>query len=117
MADDLLQPSELSERVVIQANTVSTDNQGGRSSSWGTLATVWGHVRAANTREAIQARAVTSETQYVVTIRYRSDVTPKHRLQWTPSWSSATAAKTLQINGMRPLRLSQTMQLDCGERA
>jgi len=43
-------------------------------------------------------------------------VTPKHRIQWTPSWSSATAAKTLQINGVRPLRLSQTIQMDCGER-
>ena len=116
MADDLLQPSELSERVVIQANTVTSDNQGGRSSSWGTLATVWAHVRPATTREAIQARAVSTETQYVVTIRYRADVTVKHRLSWTPSWSSATAAKTLQINGLRPLRLSQTLQIDCGER-
>ena len=116
MADDLLQPSELSERVVIQENTITSDNQGGRASSWGTLATVWAHVRSATTREAIQARAVSSETKYVVTIRYRSDVTPKHRIQWTPSWSSATAAKTLQINGVRPLRLSQTIQMDCGER-
>ena len=116
MADDLLQPSELSERVVIQENTITSDNQGGRASSWGTLATVWAHVRAATTREALQARSVTSETQYVVTVRYRTDVTAKNRLQWTPSWSSGTAAKTLQIQGVRPLRLSQTLQLDCGER-
>ena len=116
MADELLNPSEFSERITLQVNTVSSDNQGGRSSSWGTLATVWAHVRAATTREELQARSVTSETQYVVTIRYRTDVTAKNRLLWTPSWSSGTAAKTLQIQGVRPLRLSQTLQLDCGER-
>ena len=44
MADELLNPSEFSERITLQVNTVSSDNQGGRSSSWGTLATVWAHV-------------------------------------------------------------------------
>ena len=111
-----LQPSELSERITIQVNTTSTDNQGGRSSSWGTLATVWAQVRAATTREALQARAITSETNYVVTVRYRSDVTAKNRILWTPSWSSGTAAKTLEIRGVRPMRKEQTLQIDCGER-
>ena len=116
MADELLNPSEFSERVTIQVNTVTGDTQGGRSSSWGTLATVWAHVRAATTKEAITARSVTSERQYVVTVRYRTDVTAKNRVTWTPSWSSGTAAKTLQIHGVRPLRLSQTLQPVCGER-
>ena len=110
-------PSDLSERITIQSNTVSTDNQGGRSSSWGTLATVWAQVRAHTTRESIQARAITSETGYVVIIRYRSDVNPKDRITWTPSWSSGTSAKTLEIHGVRPMRRQQVLELDCGGRA
>ena len=106
-----LQPSDLSEQVTIQQNTTTTDNQGGRSSSWGTLATVWGHVRPLTSRESIQARQITSDTGYVVTVRYRTDVTAKMRVSWVPSWSSGTAARILQIHGVRPMRPEQTLEL------
>ena len=109
------QPSDLTERVTIQENTTSTDNQGGRSSSWGTLATVWAHVRPLTTRESLQARAITSKTGYVVARRDRSDGTAKMRGRWVPSWASGTAAKILEVTGVRPFRKTQTLELECQE--
>ena len=112
-----IDPADLSERVTIQKTTIVADDQGGRATSWGTLATVWATVRALSSREAIQARAVASKVSYEVTVRYRGDVTPAMRLAWVPSWSSTTPARTLEILGVRPDRGAHVLRLDCGEAA
>ena len=102
----------LRDRVVIQQNTTTADSQGGRASSWGTLATVWAQVRPASAREQAQAQAVMSDLAYTVTIRYRADVTPSMRLSWTPYLGSA---RTLQILGVTPLNgLRAFLELTCG---
>lgn len=111
MADQGVGP--LRDRVVIQVNTTSSDSQGGRSSSWGTLATVWASVKALSGAEVLAAQAVSSQVRYEVEIQYRTDVTPAMRLSWTPY--SATA-KTIEVLAVRlkdgkPERLL----LDCGE--
>jgi SPP1 family predicted phage head-tail adaptor len=90
----------LTDRVAIQQNTTTPDSQGGRSSSWGTLATVWASVRAARATELLQAQAIESQVDYAVTMRYRQDVVPAMRLSWTPYGGSA---KTLQIHGIHPV--------------
>jgi len=108
-----LQPSELSERVAIQQTSTSSDGQGGRTTSWSTLATVYAKVQPLNSREAIQARAVASEVAYRVLLRFRSDVDATMRLLWTPSWSSAAGSKTLEIHGVRMQR--DALELDCAE--
>lgn len=100
MATATMTTGDLLDRVVIQQNTTSADTQGGRSSSWGTLATVWANVRAARASEQQQAQAVSSYVDIAVTIRYRQDVTPAMRLSWTPYGGSA---KTLQIIGVHPV--------------
>lgn len=92
---------DLIERVVIQQDTTTPDSQGGRTSSWGTLATVWANVRTARASEQEQAQAIGSHVEYAVTIRYRADVTPLMKLSWTPY--GASSAKTLQIVGVTPL--------------
>lgn len=90
----------LIDRIVIQSNTTTPDTRGGRSSSWGTFATVWAHVRAARASEQQQAQAVGSHIDYAITIRYRADITPSMRVSWTPYEGSA---RTLQINGVHPV--------------
>lgn len=101
------------DEVVVQQNTTSADTQGGRSSSWGTLATVWANVRAARANEQQQAQAMGSHVEYAVTIRYRQDVTPAMRLSWTPYGGSA---KTLQIHGVYPIDgRREFLLLTCGE--
>jgi SPP1 family predicted phage head-tail adaptor len=100
--------------VVIQQDTTTADTQGGRASSWGTLATVWGAVVPLTGGEQIQARAAGSQVAYVVEIQARVDVTPSMRLSWTGY--RETAAKTLQILAVRRKDGEAfRLLLDCGE--
>lgn len=103
----------LIDRVVIQQNTTTADSQGGRASSWGTLATVWANVRPARASEQQQAEALGSHVDYAVTIRYRADVTPSMRLSWTPYGGSA---RTIQILGAHDVDgRRQFLLLTCAE--
>ena len=117
MAKRPLNPADLTERITIQTSSVVADDQGGRATTWSTLATVWAAVRALSGREAIQARAVASEVNYEVVVRYRSDLTAKLRIAWVPSWSSGTASRPLEVHAVRPDRVTQTIALDCAEAA
>lgn len=106
---------ELRDRVTIEQNTPSTNTQGGRTASWGTLATVWASVVPARAGEALQLREfIGSTAAYVVTIRNRGDVTPKMRVSWTPYGGSA---KTLEIHGVQPAAKRDYLTLTCAEMA
>ena len=106
-----LTPGDLTQIVVIQQNTTSTDAGLGRSSSWGTLATVRAHVEASTGSEAQDGGQQIGSTAYFdVTIRYRSDVTPKMRISWL--------SKTLEIVSVVPMgmQLREWTRLRCQER-
>ncbi len=105
---------QLKERVTIQQKTTAPDGQGGRVTTWGTLATVWAAVVPMTTAERIQAAAIGALLTYRVTLRYRAEVTPQMRLTWTPFLSTTT--KTLEIHGVQAVDGGrQWMQLDCAE--
>ena len=108
-------PSQLTERVVIQRATTTADNQGGRSTAWGTFATVWAQVRSLTSRETVAAKAAASKVRYEVAIRVLDCVDPSMRLQWVPSWSASAGTKVLEISGIRPDGEAQRLRLDCGE--
>jgi SPP1 family predicted phage head-tail adaptor len=75
---------------------------------------VWGSVLTLSSDETLQASSVGSQTTYSVEIRHRTDVTPKHRLQWTPYTS--TTARTLEVLGVSfSDRRSDRLVLRCGE--
>lgn len=99
-------------RVVIQRNTTTPDGKGGRTSSWGTLATVWAQVTPTRGNERQMAGAMTSEVAYRIRTRLRTDITiaPKDRLVWD--------SKTLQIHAVtNEGGLDRFWLLDCGEAA
>lgn len=106
---------DLRERVVIQQNTLTADTQGGRSSSWGTLAEAWANVLPkSGGGERLQTMAVTSRQGYRVVLHYRADVTAAMRVRWTPFRASTT--KTLEILNVSPFEGGRTfLQLDCAE--
>lgn len=107
-------PGDLRDRFTIQQKTTVADSQGGRSTTWSTLATVWANVRALGAGERIQAATLGSHLRYVVTIYYRADVTPSMRGSWTPY--KASTAKTLEIHGVQALDSERVwLTLDCGE--
>lgn len=92
---------DLTDRFTVQQKTATADSQGGRATVWTTLTTVWGAYRPLRTGERLRASAIGAETTAQVVIRYRRDVTPEMRLQWTPY--KATTPKTLEIHGVTPV--------------
>ena len=80
----------LRERVTIQAATVSQDSYGEPIETWANLATnptVWASVgsRASGERFISGGEQIQATVSHTVTIRYRTDVTVKMRLQWRTS--------------------------------
>lgn len=106
----------MAERITVQTNTETTDTQGGRAASWGTLATVWAELVPMGASERLQAQAMGSTTSLRFRVRRRVDVTPKMRVSWTPTWPMDATARTLEIHGVVPMDDGRTwMYLDCGE--
>ena len=111
------QASDRTERIVIKSPSTVADNQGGRSTSWATLKTVWAEVRSLTARETVAAKAAASKTRYEVSMALHDGVgvLPTMRIEWTPSWSSSEATRTLEIYGGRPDRPRGLYLFDCGE--
>jgi SPP1 family predicted phage head-tail adaptor len=92
----------MTERVTIQQPAASADGQGGQTTTWSTLATVWAAIRpwVRGGGEYLYAGAKNQQADYEIEIRYRGDVTPQMRVQWTPYQG---IARTLEIVQMYPL--------------
>lgn len=78
----MMQTGKLDQRVIIQALTVTQNDLGESLQSYATLATVWGHVMSQRGQEAFEAARVNARETIRVQVRYRDDVTLKHRIQW-----------------------------------
>jgi len=75
----------LRERVTIQSGSTADDSMGGGPESWSAIATdptVWAGVRPIRGDERLAALQLQAAVTHEVTIRYRTDVTPQHRLLW-----------------------------------
>ena len=59
-----LTSADLTERLAFQRDTPTPDGQGGGSSEWATVATIWGQIQPLSGRETVQAAAVTSLVSY-----------------------------------------------------
>lgn len=73
-------PSDLSKRVTLQAATESRDLVGGLVETWAAYATVWAAVRNASGRELWYRQQMAATSVWSIDIRYRGDVTTKHRV-------------------------------------
>lgn len=74
--------SRLRERVTLQAEARTSNGQGGFTTAWSDVATIWAEVIGLSGDESIQAAIERSSIRYRVTIRKRSDVSPRNRLVW-----------------------------------
>lgn len=74
----------LRERVTIQSEQRTSNGRGGFTTGWSnvTAPTVAAEIVGLSGDEAIEANIQRASTTWRVTIRRRSDVTPKHRLLW-----------------------------------
>ena len=73
---------ELDQRIAIEREVGVSDGQGGSTLSWQLVATVWALVRPMSGRERERAASVNAEANYLIVIRYRSDIDEKDTVVW-----------------------------------
>lgn len=71
----------LRDRVTILKMTTSADSMGYETESWSTVATVWGELREDKGSESFTNDRPIAFRRGSVFLRYRSDITPKHKLK------------------------------------
>lgn len=85
-----MKTGQLDQQIVIQSLSETSD-AGSLTRAWSTLATVFGHVITQRGGEAFEAARVNARETIRVMIRYRADITTKHRLQWASQSYDITA--------------------------
>lgn len=99
----------LRNRVTIQAQTETQNVLGERELTWTNVATVWAEARAVSGRERLLANTEVAITDYLVRMRFRSDVTPDHRLELADG-------TLLDIENVIPDQKKTQLELMCKER-
>lgn len=90
-------------KVIIQTQTETADELGGRSLSWANTYTLFAIVEPLSVYEQVNSKVLQGETGYKVTIRYRSalantGLTSKYRLQIDSRTFSIIGVKNLDID-------------------
>jgi SPP1 family predicted phage head-tail adaptor len=76
-----MQAGKLRHRVTLQRPVkIQNPDTGSVTNSWESVSDIWAAVAPSSAREFVAAMAVQSEITTRITIRYRDDVTPKHRI-------------------------------------
>lgn len=70
----------LRHKVLLQSMTDGKDTDGAPSETPTALASVWAAIRPVNANEVFRAAHFEGDVTHIITIRYRSDVTPKTRI-------------------------------------
>lgn len=87
-----MRAGQLRHRVTIQAPSITKNERGAEVPSWVDVATVYADVRTPNGRERTANEQVVANLTHIVTMRYRADVLPTHRLKWGTRVFSLIAA-------------------------
>lgn len=77
-----MKAGRMDRRLVIESQSATTDDLGHQINSWSTLATVWATIEPVSGGEAIKLGADIPDSLIKVFIRYRTDITTRHRLNY-----------------------------------
>ena len=77
-----MQIGSLNKRLELQSATQTSDNMGGFTEVWATVATVWGAVWPVSASEQVQAMQTTMTISHRLRIRHRSDLLPSWRIKF-----------------------------------
>ena len=75
-----MRAGNLRHRVTIQSPINTRTASGGTTQAWSTVATVWAEVRSESGSELIKSGREVSQARYRIWMRYRDEVTTKHRI-------------------------------------
>lgn len=78
-----MQAGRLRHRIAIKRPVEARNGYGDVVSTWSLVATVWGSVEPLRGREYQQAKQSQAELLIRIRIRYRADVAPSWRLEWS----------------------------------
>lgn len=103
-----LQAGVLDQRIDILQRQLAPDPEGGQALTWTTLyANVPAGVTPEQATEDFQSGRMIGITTYRIRIRYRSDVTNQHRVNWRGRkidlrsvWNVSGANEELQLTGV-----------------
>ncbi len=104
---------KLDQRVALLKPTYGTSQQSAQGdATYTAVDTVWAAVKAMSGSEVLAAGSIGSQVTYEVEMRFRPDVTPKYRIQWTPYRG---VAKRLEVHVVQVGdRADGSMTLLCG---
>ena len=77
----MIDPGQLSRRLVLEAPTESDDGAGGVTRIFSTVATLWASVEPVSARSAVVTDALGAIITHRIRIRYGADITPRHRFR------------------------------------
>lgn len=105
-----MQAGRLRHRVTLQTPGTPTKNSVGEDlPAWDTVATLWAAIEAVGGREFVASGGIRTEGTHLITIRYRTGVTPAMRIVWGSRTFAVEAAR--DPDGRR-----WTLELQCSER-
>lgn len=96
----------LDQRITIQYLSLARGALGGHDEVWNDLATVYAQTIDLSGKEIFQSKAMGSETQVIVTIRWRSDVTNAMRIQ-------TSSGTLMRIANLRRVTRKEFLVLEC----
>jgi SPP1 family predicted phage head-tail adaptor len=74
-------PGRLDRRLVLEAPVETPDGAGGVTRSYESVTTLWASVVPVSSREEIEAAQIGLAVTHRLTLRFRPDITPRHRLR------------------------------------
>lgn len=103
----------LRQRLILQQlQGGAADGMGGRTAdTWQAVATIWGQVDPLSGKERLAAAQIEADVTHEITIRYRTGVVPKMRIQRTDAGTQAYEIHTV----MNPELRNQRLVLLCSE--
>ena len=76
-----IDPGMLNRRLVLEAPIETADGAGGVVRTYETVATLWASVEPVAARGAVVADSLAATVTHRVVIRYRADITTRHRFR------------------------------------
>lgn len=77
-----LRIADLRHRVTLEEVSYLDDGGGGAQEVWTALGVMWAHIKPVSGSEDYEAERERGEKRYELYMRYRADISPKHRFRY-----------------------------------
>lgn len=109
-----MQAGRLRHRITLQEPVKSQGSIGQTVNTWQTYAVVWAEVNPSSVREFVSAQAFQNEVTGRITLRYRDDVTAKHRVLYRGQIYNIEGVFTDPNSGLEYITLATSEGLNDG---